>query len=131
MFVQGKYLLNVFVKITHIPQDLLTAILVVICCAGAFAIGSSEMDVYVMLAFGVIAYFMQKVAFASGTHCARHGSGPYGRSKLEKLTGYVRRFLEYFCQETDLPGIYYPDLCADLPVKEGGMQSRERQLTSL
>ena len=61
MFVQGKYLLNVFVKITHIPQDLLTAILVVICCAGAFAIGSSEMDVYVMLAFGVIAYFMQKV----------------------------------------------------------------------
>ncbi len=61
MFVQGKYLLNLFVKITHIPQDLLTAILVVICCAGAFAIGSSEMDVYVMLAFGVIAYFMQKI----------------------------------------------------------------------
>lgn len=61
MFVQGKYLLGLFVKITHIPQDLLTAILVVICCAGAFAIGSSEMDVYVMLAFGVIAYFMQKI----------------------------------------------------------------------
>lgn len=61
MFVQGKYLLSLFVKITHIPQDLLTAILVVICCAGAFAIGSSEMDVYVMLAFGVIAYFMQKI----------------------------------------------------------------------
>lgn len=61
MFVQGKYLLSLFVKITHIPQDLLTAVLVVICCAGAFAIGSSEMDVYVMLAFGVIAYFMQKI----------------------------------------------------------------------
>lgn len=61
MFVQGKYLLNLFVKITHIPQDLLTAILVVICCAGAFAIGSFEMDVYIMLAFGVIAYFMQKI----------------------------------------------------------------------
>lgn len=61
MFVQGKYLLKLFIKITHIPQDLLTAVLVVICCAGAFAIGSSEMDVYVMLAFGVIAYFMQKI----------------------------------------------------------------------
>lgn len=61
MFVQGKYLLNVFVNITRIPQDLLTAMLVVICCAGAFAIGSSEMDVYVMLLFGAVAYFMQKI----------------------------------------------------------------------
>lgn len=63
MFLQGKYLLGLFVKITHIPQDLLTAVLVVICCAGAFAIGSSEMDVYIMLLCGVIAYFMQKVDF--------------------------------------------------------------------
>lgn len=63
MFFQGKYLLGLFVKITHIPQDLLTAMLVVICCAGAFAIGSSEMDVYIMLMFGAIAYFMQKVDF--------------------------------------------------------------------
>ena len=63
MFFQGKYLLKVFVRITHIPQDLLTAILVVVCCAGAFAIGSSEMDVYVMLFFGGVAYLMQKVDF--------------------------------------------------------------------
>lgn len=63
MFFQGKYLLGLFVKITHVPQDLLTAMLVVVCCAGAFAIASSEMDVYVMLAFGIIAYFMQKVDF--------------------------------------------------------------------
>lgn len=63
MFLQGKYLLGLFVKITHIPQDLLTAILVVICCAGAFAISNSEMDLYVMLLFGAVAYFLQKVDF--------------------------------------------------------------------
>lgn len=63
MFVQGKYLLKLFVKITHIPQDLLTAALVVICCTGAFAIARSEMDVYVMLLFGAIAYVMQKMDF--------------------------------------------------------------------
>ena len=61
MFLQGKYLLGLFVKITHIPQDLLTALLVIICCTGAFAIANSEIDLYVMLIFGVIAYFMQKV----------------------------------------------------------------------
>ena len=63
MFLQGKYLLKLFVRITHVPQDLLTAILVVICCAGAFAIGNSELDVYIMLLFGAVAYFMQKVEF--------------------------------------------------------------------
>ncbi len=61
MFLQGKYLLGLFVKITHIPQDLLTALLVIICCTGAFAIANSEIDLYVMLIFGVVAYFMQKV----------------------------------------------------------------------
>ena len=61
MFLQGKYLLRLFVKITHIPQDLLTALLVVICCSGAFAIANSVFDVHVLLIFGVIAYFMQKV----------------------------------------------------------------------
>lgn len=61
MFVQGRYLLPMFVKITNVPQDLLTAILVVVCCTGAFAIANSTTDLYVMLIFGVIAYYMEKV----------------------------------------------------------------------
>ena len=61
MFLQGKYLLRVFVKITHIPQDLLTALLVVICCTGAFCIANSVFDVYVLLFFGGVAYFMNKI----------------------------------------------------------------------
>ena len=61
MFLQGKYLLRVFVKITHIPQDLLTALLVVICCTGAFCIANSVFDVYVLLFFGGAAYFMNKI----------------------------------------------------------------------
>lgn len=82
MFFQGKYLLGLFVKITHIPQDLLTAILVVTCCAGAFAIGNSAMDVYVMLAFGVIAYFMQKVDFPAVPIVLGMVLGPTAESNL-------------------------------------------------
>ena len=82
MFFQGKYLLGLFVKITHIPQELLTALLVVICCAGAFAIGSSEMDVYVMLLFGVIAYFMQKLDFPSVPIVLGMVLGPIAESNL-------------------------------------------------
>lgn len=60
MFLQGKYLLPVFVKITHIPQALLTALLVIVCCTGAFSLANSSFDVRVMLIFGCVAYFMQK-----------------------------------------------------------------------
>ena len=82
MFLQGKYLLKLFVKITHVPQDLLTAVLVVICCAGAFAISGSEMDVYIMLLFGGIAYLMQKVDFPPVPIVLGMVLGPIAESNL-------------------------------------------------
>lgn len=69
-------------KITHIPQDLLTAILVVLCCAGAFAIGNSNVDVYVMLIFGAVAYFMQKLDFPPVPIVLGMVLGPVAESNL-------------------------------------------------
>ncbi|MBQ8082034.1 MAG: tripartite tricarboxylate transporter permease [Clostridia bacterium] len=82
MFFQGKYLLKLFVKITHIPQQLLTAMLVVICCAGAFAIGKSEMDITVMLIFGIVAYLMQKLDFPPVPIVLGMVLGPIAESNL-------------------------------------------------
>jgi putative tricarboxylic transport membrane protein len=61
MYLQGKYLLRLFVKITRVPQELLTALLIVVCCVGAFAIANTLFDIQVMMLFGCVAYFMQKV----------------------------------------------------------------------
>ena len=61
MFLQGKYLLRTFVKITHIPKDLLTALLVVVCCTGAFTINNSVVEVVIMIISGIAAYFMKKI----------------------------------------------------------------------
>lgn len=74
--------MKIFVKITHIPQDLLTAILVVLCCAGAFAIGNSNVDVYVMLIFGAVAYFMQKLDFPPVPIVLGMVLGPVAESNL-------------------------------------------------
>lgn len=82
MFVQGKYLLKIFVKITHIPQDLLTAILVVLCCCGAFAIANQSIDVFVMLFFGVVAYYMQKFDFPPVPIVLGMVLGPIAESNL-------------------------------------------------
>lgn len=51
----------IFVKVTHVPQKLLTALLMIICCAGAFALANSMFDLKVMLIFGIIAYYMGKL----------------------------------------------------------------------
>jgi putative tricarboxylic transport membrane protein len=61
MFLQGKYLLPLFVKITHVPQNLLTTLLMLFCCAGAFAIANSPFDVKIILIFGIISYVMKKI----------------------------------------------------------------------
>lgn len=82
MFLQGRYLMPVFVKITHIPQDLLTALLMVICCAGAFAIANSPFEVYVMLAFGIVAYFMNKFGFPPVPIVLGMVLGPIAESNL-------------------------------------------------
>lgn len=82
MFLQGKWLLKLFVKITHIPQDLLTALLVVICCTGAFCIANSVFDVYVLLVFGAVAYFMQKVGLPPVPIVLGMVLGPVAESNL-------------------------------------------------
>lgn len=82
MYTQGRYLMPVFVKITHIPQDLLTALLMVICCAGAFAIANTVFDVHVMLLFGVIAYVMSKFDFPAVPIVLGMVLGPIAESNL-------------------------------------------------
>jgi len=82
MYLQGRYLMPVFVKITHIPQDLLTALLMVVCCAGAFAIANSPFEVYVMLVFGVVAYVMNKFGFPPVPIVLGMVLGPIAESNL-------------------------------------------------
>lgn len=82
MYLQGRYLMPVFVKITHIPQELLTALLMVVCCAGAFAIANSPFEVYVMLTFGVIAYFLNKFGFPPVPIVLGMVLGPVAESNL-------------------------------------------------
>ena len=82
MFAQGKYLLKLFIRITHVPQQLLTALLVVICCAGAFAIGKSEMDITIMLIFGIVAYLMQMADFPPVPIVLGMVLGPVAESNL-------------------------------------------------
>ncbi len=59
MLLQGKCLMRLFVKITHVPYELLTSGLMAVCCGGAFAISNRAFDVKVMLVMGMAGYLLQ------------------------------------------------------------------------
>lgn len=59
MLLQGKFLMKLFVKITHVPYRLLTSCLIVVCSAGAYAIANRSFDVKVMMVAGIMGYLLQ------------------------------------------------------------------------
>lgn len=52
----GKYV----VKVANIPVSVLSPLIVVLSAIGAFAINGAITDIYIMLIFGLIGYFMRK-----------------------------------------------------------------------
>lgn len=54
---------RLFVKITTVPQNVLSPIIVALCIVGAYAINNSITDVWVMIVFGLIGYLLRKMGF--------------------------------------------------------------------
>ena len=65
MYLQGKYLTGFFAKVTKIPSEILIPIIVVFCFAGSYSIKSSMFDLYISIAFGIIAYILVKLKFST------------------------------------------------------------------
>ena len=66
MFLGNLFLLlfgftgiRVFSKIVEIPKTVLMPIIILLCVVGAFSINNSLMDVYWMMAFGLLGYLMK------------------------------------------------------------------------
>ncbi|MER2535945.1 MAG: tripartite tricarboxylate transporter permease [Rhizobiaceae bacterium] len=52
-------LIGLWVKLLTIPYRYLFPAILVFCCIGAFTLGNSVFDVYVMIAFGVLGYLLK------------------------------------------------------------------------
>ena len=63
MFFQGKLFIKAFVNIAKVPVKLLIPAVFVLCVIGSFANNNSVFDVYVMMIFGIIGYFMRHFDF--------------------------------------------------------------------
>ncbi|WP_102348598.1 tripartite tricarboxylate transporter permease [Bacillus sp. Marseille-P3661] len=60
MLIVGLLAVRWFIKVLSIPKLVIAAIILVLCVVGSYALGNNMFDVWVMLIFGIIGYFMKK-----------------------------------------------------------------------
>jgi putative tricarboxylic transport membrane protein len=63
MLILGLSMVRTLVKVLLIPRERLMPIIFVLCLIGSFAITTRLFDVWVMLAFGVIGYYMREMDY--------------------------------------------------------------------
>ncbi|WP_439586994.1 tripartite tricarboxylate transporter permease [Hydrogenophaga sp.] len=63
ILIYGLVLTKALVQVLRVPQHLIVPIVFVLCAVGSFAISGRLFDVYVMLAFGFIGYFLRHYGY--------------------------------------------------------------------
>ena len=63
ILIFGLVLTKALVQVLRVPQHLITPIVFVLCTVGSFAIAGRLFDVYVMLAFGLIGFFLRHYGY--------------------------------------------------------------------
>lgn len=63
MFLEGKFLIKLFVKITKVPMNFMIPVIVLLCITGAYAVNNAFFDVIVMLIFGLIGFGFTRLGF--------------------------------------------------------------------
>ncbi len=61
MALLGLSCIRVFIKVLSVPKQILTPVIMVLCVIGSYAMANSVFDVWIMLVFGIIGYFLQKL----------------------------------------------------------------------
>ncbi len=63
-FILGFYGAKLFARVTLIPNPLLWPMIFSISVCGTYSLGQSYMDIWIMLIFGVIGFFMRRYGFS-------------------------------------------------------------------
>src|SRR5699024_11279465 len=63
MGIIGLLAAKYFIKASQAPMVLLSPIIIVLCIVGSYAINNNIIDVWVMIVFGFIGYFLRKTGF--------------------------------------------------------------------
>ena len=66
LFVLGLLSVKPFAKIIEIPKSIIMPIVIILSVIGTYAIQNSVVDIFYMIEFGVLGYFMRLYGYATG-----------------------------------------------------------------
>ena len=66
LFVLGLLSVKPFAKIIEIPKSIIMPIVIILSVIGTYAIQNSVVDIFYMIGFGVLGYFMRLYGYATG-----------------------------------------------------------------
>lgn len=69
MLLQGAVLTKLFAQVSRIPQSLMMPCIVLMCVMGSYAINNNIFECVVMVAFGLVGYFLKSFDFPVAPMC--------------------------------------------------------------
>ena len=67
LFISNVLMIPMFINVIRIAQKYVSPLVAALCVIGAFALNYNFFNIWVMLIFGVIGYFMKKFKYPSGS----------------------------------------------------------------
>ena len=96
LYFVARQVIKVGHLLTEVPRAVLFPVVLVFCFIGSYAINSSMLDVWVMLVFGLLGYFLEKHRFALAPLLISFLLGPILENKLRQSVilsgGNIREF---------------------------------------
>lgn len=98
MGAAGLLICKQVVKISTVKMTILAPLIIALSTVGSYAVRQSIFDVWVMLVFGLIGYFMRKYGFATAPVVLAMILGPIAESNFRQTLVIAKRtgFLGYF-----------------------------------
>jgi len=63
MYIVGTGLTRFYAHITRIPYEILAPIVLTFCIAGSYSTNNRIYDIYIILIFGIVSYFLRRMGF--------------------------------------------------------------------
>jgi putative tricarboxylic transport membrane protein len=84
MFLMGLSCIRIFVRVLSIPKAMLTPAIFLLCVVGSYAMANNFFDVEVMLLFGIIGYFLNKMKISTSPAVLGLILGPMAESHFRR-----------------------------------------------
>jgi len=90
VLIIGLFAARYFIGLVKVPVHILAVIIIIVAILGAYAINTTLVDVYVMLGFGILGFFMKRFGFEAAPLVLGMILGPIAEQGLQQTIALAR-----------------------------------------